>query len=89
MSSSNLHPVPLLAYSVPDACLALGLSKQTVYDLLNSGKLRSYTEGKRRFISLKSLEDYIAAREAESATTGFVPHPIPSLDKHRAQQATA
>ncbi|MBL8248158.1 MAG: helix-turn-helix domain-containing protein [Candidatus Competibacter sp.] len=87
MTTNNLSNVSPLAYDIPSACIALGLSRQTVYDLMNSGKLRSYSEGRRRFISVQAITDYIVAREAESAT--FTPHTCNGLDKHRAQQATA
>ena len=57
--------IPRLAFSVPDACQALSISRQTLYDLIGSGRLRSYKEGKRRFISQAAMLAYIADRERQ------------------------
>ena len=57
--------IPRLAFSVPDACLALSISRQTLYDLINEGRLRSFTEGRRRYVSRQAIEDYIRTREQQ------------------------
>ncbi|HPE71901.1 MAG TPA: helix-turn-helix domain-containing protein [Candidatus Competibacter sp.] len=54
-----------LAYNVPDACKVLSTSRQTLYDLINQGRLRSFTEGRRRYISRQAIDDYIAAQEQQ------------------------
>ncbi|HAO32711.1 MAG TPA: helix-turn-helix domain-containing protein [Candidatus Competibacter sp.] len=54
-----------LAYNIPDACKVLSTSRQTLYDLINDGRLRSFKEGKRRYVSRAAIDDYIAAREQQ------------------------
>lgn len=89
VSSSNLNPVQPLALSIPDTCIALGSSRQTIYELIKSGRLRSYTEGKRRFVSRAAIDDYIAQREAEAAQ-GYEPaYLAPGLEKYRQAQQEA
>ena len=63
MTGTESSSTPL-AFSVPDACKVLPVSRQTIYDLINQGRLRSFTEGRRRFVSRSAIEEYIAAREA-------------------------
>ena len=57
-----LNDIPF-ALSVEDACKALSTSRQRLYDLINEGRIRSYKEGKRRFISVAAIHDYIGERE--------------------------
>lgn len=54
---------PRLAFPVDEACKALATSRQRLYDLINSGRLRSFKEGKRRYVSRAAIEAYIAAQE--------------------------
>ena len=59
-----MHP---LAHSISAATKRLGFgSRQTTYHEINAGRLRSYTVGRRRFISEDALLAYIRAREAET-----------------------
>ena len=45
--------------SVEDACYALRMGYNAVYDLLNEGKLKAYKNGRVWRIPKKSLEKYI------------------------------
>ena len=54
-----------LAFPIEEACKALATSRQRLYDLINDGRLRSFKEGKRRYVSRKAIEDYIAAQEQQ------------------------
>lgn len=45
-----------------------GVSRQTVYDLINSGKLKSFTIGKRRLIPADAIKAFIA--DSTQAATG-------------------
>jgi excisionase family DNA binding protein len=47
--------------SIKNACRFLGLSRTTVYALLASGKLRSVTVGRRRFVPSDAIDEFIAA----------------------------
>ena len=59
------RPAPeRLTYTVPDVIAALGLSRPTVYNLINSGELPSLKVGKRRLIRAEALDRFLADREA-------------------------
>ncbi|WP_327384441.1 helix-turn-helix domain-containing protein [Streptomyces sp. NBC_01207] len=53
--------------TVPEAMRALRLSRSKLYDLLRSGTLPSYTEGRARRIPLVSLQTYIHNKLGEAA----------------------
>jgi hypothetical protein len=55
-----------LVTNVDDACAMLACSKSSLYDLLNSGAIESYLEGRFRKISIPSLEAHVARQLAES-----------------------
>lgn len=63
-----LEPVPQqrLAFPIEEACKALATSRQRLYDLINEGRLRSFKEGKRRYVSRSAIEAYIADRERQA-----------------------
>ncbi|MET9568836.1 helix-turn-helix domain-containing protein [Streptomyces virginiae] len=53
--------------TVPEVMHALRLSRSKVYDLIRSGALPSYTEGRARRIPLVSLQTYIHNKLEEAA----------------------
>jgi hypothetical protein len=58
---------PLVA-SPNQAMKALLVSRATLYTLLNTGELDSYTDGRSRKISVNSITSYVKRRlEAEAA----------------------
>lgn len=57
-----MKPVGL---SIPDACIALGgerqpLSRSTIYNLINGGKLERRKIGRRSLITVESIEALMA-----------------------------
>ncbi|MEU7291721.1 helix-turn-helix domain-containing protein [Streptomyces exfoliatus] len=60
-------PTSHTAVTVPEVMAALKYSRSKVYDLLRSGALPSYTEGRARRIPLDSLHTYINNRLEEVA----------------------
>ena len=61
---------PLVA-SPNQAMRAIQVSRKKLYELINTGELESYTEGKSRRITVKSINDYIERRlEAEAVRRG-------------------
>jgi excisionase family DNA binding protein len=53
-----------LAYSLDQARFRLGdVSRDTLERLIARGELRSFTVGRRRFISAAELDDFIRRRE--------------------------
>jgi excisionase family DNA binding protein len=57
---------PLVA-SPNQAMRAIQVSRKKLYELINNGELESYTEGKSRRITVKSINEYIARRLATEA----------------------
>jgi excisionase family DNA binding protein len=53
-----------LAYTIPEACIAAGLGRTMLYQLLTSGEIESFTVGSRRLIPRSALEAFIARRLA-------------------------
>jgi excisionase family DNA binding protein len=75
MDSRELH-------SIEEARFVLGgISRATIYDLLNSGELPSVTIGRRRFIPAAAIAAFIAT---SSTTVG--PSERMASGRHRAVQ---
>ena len=55
-----------LSYTVDQACQAVGLPRTSLYSAMRDGKLRTFKAGRRRMVSRKALEDFIAALERQS-----------------------
>lgn len=66
-SIRNDRPPEKLAYGIPEAANALGLSKDYVWKLVASGKIRSIKVGKRRLIAGEALEDFLQKRGAKKS----------------------
>lgn len=73
-ATSNAAPAPLMfaghlsdnrkvTLSVEEVMNATGLSRQTVYDEINGGRLISFKLGRRRLISRSALESWVSAME--------------------------
>ncbi|MFC8289814.1 helix-turn-helix domain-containing protein [Streptomyces sp. NPDC057242] len=60
-------PTTHIAVKVPEVMAALKLSRSKVYDLIRSGALPSYTEGRARRIPLDSLHTYMRNKLEETA----------------------
>lgn len=61
---------PLVA-SPNQTMRAIQVSRKKLYELINAGELESYTEGKSRRITVRSINDYIERRlEAEAVRRG-------------------
>ncbi len=61
-----MNPVLLPVY--PDAGKALGgLGRTKVYELISSGELRTVTIGRRRFVPVTAVEEYVARLERQGA----------------------
>jgi excisionase family DNA binding protein len=54
---------PATVLTLRDVRVELRVSAPTVLNLIRSGALRSYSLGRRRFVSRDALLDFIAARE--------------------------
>ena len=52
--------------SVPEVMESTGLSRQTVYNEINAGRLRTFKVGRRRLVSPAALADWVAALERQA-----------------------
>jgi len=65
--------LPALSFDTPivvspnHAMKALAVSRATLYMLINSGQLASYTEGRSRRITVESIRAYIDRRLKQEA----------------------
>jgi excisionase family DNA binding protein len=70
MSLAHLQSVdsdgPLVA-SPNQAMKRLQISRSTLYALLNAGDLESYTQGRSRRITVRSINSYVERRLADEA----------------------
>jgi excisionase family DNA binding protein len=57
---------PLVA-SPNQAMKRLQISRSTLYTLLNAGDLESYTQGRSRRITIRSINSYVERRLADEA----------------------
>lgn len=61
-----MNPVLLPVY--PDTGKALGgLGRTKVYELIQSGQLRTVKIGRRRFVPASAVEEYVARLEQQGA----------------------
>jgi excisionase family DNA binding protein len=65
-ATSIVLEAPLVA-SPNQAMAMIQVSRKKLYELINTGELESYTEGKSRRITIKSINQYIARRLAAEA----------------------
>ena len=64
MSSNKLRS----AYSITESQAELGnVSRQTIYNLINAGLLKTFKIGRRRFCSDQAIRECIATLEAKEA----------------------
>ncbi|WP_084673961.1 helix-turn-helix domain-containing protein [Methylobacterium sp. WSM2598] len=56
---------PKLAFTVDQACYALGLGRTTVYELLATGRIKGIKIGNRRLILADGLRTFLANIEED------------------------
>ncbi|KJC35642.1 hypothetical protein UP09_30930 [Bradyrhizobium sp. LTSP885] len=66
ITQQNDLAAPVVA-TANQAIQRLQVSRATLYELINSGVLESYTEGRARRITIRSMDRYIERRLAEEA----------------------
>ncbi|MBU6464212.1 MAG: helix-turn-helix domain-containing protein [Bradyrhizobium sp.] len=67
MSADSLALEAPLVASPNQTMRAIQVSRKKLYELINTGELESYTEGKSRRITVKSINEYIERRLATEA----------------------
>src|SRR5215475_501456 len=80
MSPNSIALEAKLVVSPNQAMRAIPVSRKKLYELINTGELESYTEGKSRRITVRSINEYIerrlateAARRGRAASTPSCP----------------
>lgn len=53
-----------LAHQIPQACIRIGVSRSSLYDLMKSGAIRSFKVGSRTLIPETELQRFIDERMA-------------------------
>lgn len=74
--------IPIVALSMDEAGLSLGVSKPITYGLIERGVLRTFVVGKRRLTTPAALAEAVAKLEAESP-------PMPSATPNNRSRSTA
>jgi hypothetical protein len=69
MWRSSDIPKPLLVRPSKARALLGGCCTERLYQLLNDGVLESFRDGRARYITVRSIESYIASRLAEAGGT--------------------
>ena len=64
-SSKDSEPNERLAYSPTEAARKMGVGRTFLYELIASGALRTVKLGKRRLITIKAIQDCLAAHEVQ------------------------
>ena len=60
--NTHSNTVPRTAYSLDEAAQSLGLSRRTLYDLMDRGQLTTVKLGKRRLVPAAELERLVSTQ---------------------------
>jgi excisionase family DNA binding protein len=63
VENSQLQP---LAHSPDRAAIRIGKSTRSIYELIATGEIRSYKDGKRRLIPDTELQNYVQRKMAQA-----------------------
>jgi excisionase family DNA binding protein len=61
------YAIPPVVYRVEEAAEALRLTRDSVYELIRSGQLRSFKVGRRRLVPIQALTEYVASMSGDAA----------------------
>jgi len=67
MHTNQVQQLQKLGYSIEEFAKLLGVCKQTIYNEINNGNLKTFKVGRRRFVSPQAGTKYIADREDATA----------------------
>ena len=76
------QPSGRVAFGMSEIARMIGISLPTIYALVNSGKLRTFLIGKRRYVTPAALEAFVAA--CDSATPAQSPFHLRKASNDRA-----
>ena len=55
-----------LSFNIEEAIATTGLNKNALYRAIAANELQTFKVGKRRMVSARALQDYIARKEEEA-----------------------
>lgn len=61
------HTTKPLAYTVEQALEIVPVSRTRLYAAIGTGELRTFKDGRRRLVSAKALEDFVAVLEKRAS----------------------
>lgn len=61
--SAQTNPLPRVAYSLDEVAHSLGLSRRTMYELMDTGRLSTVKLGRRRLVPAQELERLLQPQE--------------------------
>lgn len=64
--SNQSNPAPFGAFSIPEFAQTYKIGRSTVYELIESGELKSFHVGRRRLISYEAAAEWQRGCEAKS-----------------------
>ncbi|MDR7136174.1 excisionase family DNA binding protein [Lysobacter niastensis] len=56
-----------ISFTVEEAALATGMNRSRLYQAIGKHQLKTFKAGRRRMVSRKALEEFIAKLERESS----------------------
>lgn len=59
-----------LSFTLAEAVISTGLTRSRIYQAIGDGSLTTFKAGRRRMVSRKALEAYVAKLERDSAKVG-------------------
>jgi excisionase family DNA binding protein len=77
----------VLVMNIEEAHTVMRVSRQTFYDEVNAGRLRTFMVGRRRLVSVEAIRDWI--RDCELATASTQPADESEIgDNHNQHRST-
>lgn len=59
----HTHETPKLAFTVTEACRAIGIGRSKLYELIGQGRVETRKIGKRTIIPAESLRALVTGKE--------------------------
>lgn len=58
--------LPRVGYSIDETARMFGVCRQTVYNAVNAGHLKTFKMGRRRLVSPEAARAYVRAQESQA-----------------------
>ena len=64
------HDSPKLAFTIPEACHAVGIGRSKLYELISAGRVETRKIGSRTIIPAESLHALVASGDGKCSDDG-------------------